>query len=94
MSVGFDGVTFDRAKDGRRLGRQLERVRAVMADGRWRTLRALSDAVDAPEASTSARLRDLRKEKHGGLWVQRRRKAGTKGAWEYRVACGQGELFE
>ena len=63
------GRTFDRARDGQRLGEQYARVLSVMSDGRWRTLAELSEAAAAPEASVSARLRDARR---AGLTVERR----------------------
>ena len=81
----FDGATFDLAKDSARLTTQMLNVRSLMADGEWRTLREISDAVGAPEASVSARLRDWRKERNGGLTVDRRRR-GDGGLFEYRVA--------
>lgn len=70
--------------DGERLGRQLVAVRDCMADGQWRTLREISQATGAPEASASARLRELR---HDGHTVERRRRGDPRaGIWEYWVA--------
>jgi len=82
-SARFDGATFDQDKDGPRLHRQLETVKAWMLDGRWRTLAEINFATDVPEASVSARLRDLRKEKFGSYTVERRRR--SVGLHEYRV---------
>ena len=80
----FDGATFDYDQDHTRLKTSLERVAALMADGKPRTLREIADAVGCSEAGASARLRDLRKAKFwqrfghvtihserldGGLWV-------------------------
>lgn len=79
----FDGITFDEERDHKRLWRQLAAVRDLMADHAWRTLEAISLATGHPEASVSARLRDLRKDKFGGLTVERR--YVSKGLWEYRV---------
>lgn len=67
----FDGETYDDARDGERLNKQLKRVRQLMLDGKWRTLEAISAVVEAPGASVSARLRDLRKLKFGGHFVDR-----------------------
>lgn len=72
----FMGSTFDAARDGIRLNRQLKIVHDVMADGRRRTLCELACAAQCPEASASARFRDLKrlgfpmmKENLGqGLW--------------------------
>lgn len=82
----FDGVTFEPRFDLQRLGVQLRRVVVLMADGHWRTLREISDAVGAPEASCSARLRDCRKQKFLGATVDRRRRGDPKrGVFEYRL---------
>lgn len=85
----FDGRTFSARLDHSRLSRQLVVVRELMLDGRWRTLAEISMAVGEPEASVSARLRDLRKEKFGGYEVGRRRKGEAgRGVHEYRVTQG------
>lgn len=44
----------------KRLTKQLDKVRAAVADGRWYTLEQIAKATGAPPASASARLRDLR----------------------------------
>lgn len=79
----FDGETFDPAHDQARLESQLARVRACMADGRWRTLHDIQALCGGSEAGISARLRDLRKVKNGGAIVEGQRLAG--GLWMYRV---------
>lgn len=84
----IDGSTFNQAKDGKRLGRQFLAVKGLMSDGKWRTLRAIADQVGASEASVSARLRDLRKEKFGGFVVDRRRHETREGVFEYRLQVG------
>lgn len=83
MTLHFDGATYDENQDSKRLGKQLLSVRDLMMDGRWRTLRQIADATDKPEASLSARLRDLRKPKFGSYVVQRKRIDG--GLYAYRV---------
>lgn len=79
----FDGATFDAERDGSRLRAQLNRVLTAMRDGQWRTLAQLAESAEAPEASVSARLRDLRKPKFGGYTVERR--YVSAGLFEYRV---------
>jgi hypothetical protein len=81
----FDGGTFDEAKDGNRLRKQLLAVWVVMYDKQWRTLKQLSKEVDAPEASVSARLRDFRKPKFGGHTVERLRVPNGNGLHLYRL---------
>jgi hypothetical protein len=80
----FDGDTFEADKDADRLRRQLLAVRAYMADGKWHTLADIGRGVEAPEASVSARLRDMRKPKFGGHTIARRRTNVSNGTFEYR----------
>lgn len=79
----FDGETFSPNQDGTRLKAQLVRVRELMRDGKWRSLSEISKVTGDPEASTSARLRDLRKPKFG-LWTVNRRRR-TKSLFEYQL---------
>jgi hypothetical protein len=68
-----DGSTYDRGLDLNRLNAQSRRVYDVMVKGDWMTLRMIADQTGDPEASVSARLRDFRKDKFGGLEIQRKR---------------------
>lgn len=79
----FDGATYDPARDHDRLSHQLTEVRTLMLDGSWRTLAEIAEVVGAPEASVSARLRDLRKPRHGGYLVDRQ--YVRRGLYQYRV---------
>lgn len=79
----FDGSTYDHNRDGDRLARQLTAVRELMADGEWRTLGEIAATVQAPQASVSARLRDLRKSRFGSFTVER--KYLGDGLFQYRV---------
>lgn len=79
----FDGATFEKPRDGKRLNAQLNSVYWVMRDGQWRTLHQLSELTNAPMQSCSARLRDLRKTKFLGGIVERR--FISKGLFEYRL---------
>ncbi len=76
----FGGSTYSAPRDFDRLGSQLDRVEALMADGAWRSLSGIRERCGGGEASISARLRDLRKL---GKTVERRHVKG--GLWEYRV---------
>lgn len=81
-----DGVTFEPKRDTQRLNRQAQDVFNFMSDGRWHTLADISNKTGHPEASVSARLRDLRKPKFGSFIVERR--ALSKGLWQYRMGQG------
>lgn len=85
----FDGRTIDHEKDHGRLAAQLARVRTLMLDSAWRTLPEIEAITHDPQASVSARLRDLRKEKFGGYTVERRRR--SEGLHEYRVLMPKSE---
>lgn len=80
---GFDGSTFDATRDQSRLTAQLDAVRRLMIDGSWRTLAQIEQATGHPQASVSARLRDLRKPQFGRWTVER--KYITRGQWAYRL---------
>lgn len=82
----FDGRTYVRGRDQDRLSRQLVAVRAILSDYEWHTLGDLAERTGEPEASISARIRDLRKPRFGGHTVDRRHVAN--GLWEYRLLPG------
>lgn len=81
------GSTFEPKRDRKRLNKQASAVFQFMQDHEWHSLRDISEATGAPEASASARLRDFRRSEFGGFTVERR--ALSKGLWQYRM--GQGE---
>ncbi len=88
LDLRFDGATFEAKHDRRRLGAQLSAVRALMLDGRFRTLREIHEGIGGMGSlpGISARLRDFRKAKFGGHVVERRRRGeAAKGVFEYRL---------
>lgn len=84
IAIDFDGHTYIPSLDQERLTTQLNTVFKLMSDGRWRTLAQIKKKTHFPEASISARLRDLRKVKFGGHIVNRRR-VDNSGLFEYQV---------
>jgi len=81
-----DGETFDPAHDLKRLNKQATHIFQFMNDQRWHTLTDISRATRYPEASVSARLRDLRKIRFGASTVERRLAHNDdSGLWEYRL---------
>jgi len=84
MALVFDGATFDAERDAERLTGELRAVFDYVRDGRWHTLAEISAAINKPEASVSARLRDLRKARFGAYEVER--EYVERGLWRYRVA--------
>jgi hypothetical protein len=79
----FDGATYAPPRDERRLFKQLQDVRAYMRDGLWHTLPDIAAGTGHPEASISARLRDLRKPRWGAHVVERQYL--SRGLWRYRL---------
>jgi uncharacterized protein (DUF2132 family) len=87
MTLHFDGDTYKHERDGERLSSQYRRVFDLMRDGCWRTLTDIAMSTFDNEASISARLRDMRKERFGGHNVERRYVAN--GEWEYRLLVAE-----
>lgn len=81
-----DGETFSIPRDRVRLNAQAQDVFDHMEGGHWVTLQGLSWMTGHPEASISARLRDLRKPKFGGYKIEKRNLGG--GTWQYRLGQG------
>ncbi len=79
----FDGSDYEHERDSQRLGNQYERVFSLMQDGKWRSLRSISDATGAPESSVSAQLRHMRKDRFGNHTVEKKHEGG--GLYLYRV---------
>ena len=76
----FGGATYDPARDRERLGHQFCTVVELMADGKSRTLQEIARETGFPEASISARLRDIRK--HYGTDAMESRR-GDRNQWIY-----------
>ena len=81
------GDTFDADRDGNRLATLHDRVYAYMADGQWRTLHQIARECGGTEASVSARLRDMRREKYGAHKVHRQHLA--HGLWVYSLEVAE-----
>jgi hypothetical protein len=83
LYANFNGDDYQPVRDNPRLRGQLLRVWTQVKDGRWQTLRAIADATGDPEASVSAQLRHLRKERFGGYEIEKRHV--RDGLYEYRL---------
>lgn len=82
----FNGADYVPSRDNARLTGQIARIFAAMKDGGWRTLREIALATEDPEASISARLRHLRKERFGGHEVNKRHRGEpANGLYEYQL---------
>jgi len=93
----YDGSNYVPEFDRTRLSGQMKSIFYVMKDGEWRTLNEIAMITGFGEASISAQLRNLRKEKFGSHVVDKRRRGEKgKGLWEYCLFVNsmpvQGEL--
>lgn len=84
MPPPFKGSDVIEGYDTARLTGQRLRIRDLMADGVYRTLREISDVTGDGESSVSAQLRHLENQ-HGYFKHKRRRGLETNGCWEYTV---------
>ena len=73
----FDGKHYEGKTDKERLARQIKGVHDHISSGAWKTVEEISMATGYPQPSVSAQLRNLRKERFGGLDVQGRYRSGT-----------------
>ena len=67
----FDGSDYRPERDDARLDKQIDRVKKACRSGVPMTLAAIAKETGDPEASISAQLRHLRKEKHGSHSVDK-----------------------
>ena len=90
----FNGSDYIPDRDDARLSGQIRRVYNVMNDGIPRTLAQIARATGDPEASVSAQLRHLKKDRFGAFIVEKEHKGN--GLYEYRLLPpakkGQGVL--
>jgi len=88
----FHGPDYVPELDEIRLTGQMLRVFEYMRNSKWKTLHEIADAINEPEASISAQLRNLKKDGHnkqnvnyGGHDIPRRIREGSGRTWEYKL---------
>lgn len=82
----FNGLDYDPGLDFVRLTGQIHRVFDLMRDSQWRTLNEIATSTGDPEASVSAQLRHLRKDRFGNhIIIKRRRGDPKQGLFEYQL---------
>ena len=67
----FNGSDYQQGRDSQRLGIQLSKIYNLMKDGIHRSLSQIEAATGEPQASISAQLRHLRKERFGSHTVNK-----------------------
>ena len=87
LEIRFNGSDYDPALDNDRLEKQMGRIYACMIDGVWRTLEEIESITRDPQASISAQLRHLRKDRFGGYTLKKQRRGNpTQGLFEYQLS--------
>ena len=95
VGADFNGPVYEPEFDKARLTGQILRVFDCMCDRRWRTLPEIERATGDPQASISAQLRHLRKDKFGNHVVDKRPLGErSDGLWEYRLLINEEEQDE
>lgn len=82
----FDGSDYLPLFDQKRLSVQFLRIFECMKDAKWRTLGEISEVTKDPQASISAQLRHMRKERFGMHEINKRRRGDPSlGLYEYQL---------
>ena len=81
--VSFDGADIDQERDDARLKQQINIIRKRMENAGWLTVQQLSQELGYPATSVSAQIRNLRKDKFGGRYVERRYQGN--GLYEFKL---------
>lgn len=85
-AVRFDGADYVPKRDDFRLAGQVMRIFNCMRDGNWRTFEEIKRITGDPEASISAQLRHLRKNRFGSHGVDKRHRGpASNGLYEYKL---------
>lgn len=86
----FDGADYNHELDHVRLKGQIKRIFLFMKFGAWHTLQQIAAATGDPEASVSAQLRNLRKDRFGGHTVEKERTGNPEhGHYRYRLIVNE-----
>jgi len=80
----FNGSDYIPKLDHVRLTTQMDKIRNLMIDGKFRTLGEIELATGYPQASISAQLRNLRKSKFGDHTMNKQRRK-LAGLFEYQI---------
>ena len=82
----FNGSDYSSKHDKERLTGQILDIFEIMRDGRWRTLSEIEYLTGHGQASISAQLRHMRKERFGAHAVNKRsRGERDNGLFEYQL---------
>ena len=86
LTPRFNGSDYSPKFDNQRLKCQIKTIYNLMIDGKWRTLGEIEELTSYGQASISAQLRHLRKERFGSHIVNKRNRGEReKGLFEYQL---------
>lgn len=86
QAIRFNGSDYSPKHDNVRLTKQIKRVFDLMKDGKFRTLGEIESITGDPQASLSAQLRNLRKDRFGAHTVNKQIRGDRKyGLYEYKL---------
>jgi len=89
-NMRFNGSDYDPKFDNIRLGKQIQSIFDCMKDGQWRTLGEIETITNYPQASISAQMRHLRKERFGSHTINKRSRGERLiGLYEYQLIINQ-----
>jgi Fic family protein len=84
--LDFNGSDYEPKYDRKRLTGQILRVYSAIKEGNWLTLNEIAQITGDPQASISAQLRHLRKERFGSYIINKRPRGNrSRGLWEYKI---------
>lgn len=92
LGLDFRGATYDPSRDCARLNKQMADVWLYVGNGEWWTLSLLEKVTGHPQASISARLRDMRRDdfhRRIGRVVEVEHQFVKRGLWKYRAVIGE-----
>ena len=82
----FDGPVYEEKHDKVRLTGQILRIFEAIKDGGWYTLNEIHNKTEDPQASISAQLRHLRKDRFGSHTIDKKpRGKRNSGIWQYQL---------
>ena len=85
-NANFNGPDYEPEYDLYRLTGQILRIFNCMKDGKWRTFDEIKIITGDPQASISAQLRHLRKERFGEHTIEKRSRGNRLvGLFEYKL---------
>jgi len=81
----FDGEYYEPDLDKIRLTNQLQKIFDILKGGSWLRLDQIAHLTGIPEASASAHIRELRKEKRGSWEILTKRHEQMNGLFVYKL---------